>query len=337
MSLLNLKRFCACLVLLAIFLTSCGGVSSTAEKGDITIDGQSDGLTLDVNAEESLVARDKNGKALTAGSVSWNSSDFGVVSVNADGKITAKGSGLAKITASLKSDLSVKAEILVFVPYNAQYGVAEYSILHVGEAIDGDYNGVVTWAEKWGFKIVKSALSASLPWGLVLSLVTSKDQYQFSEVILENVTENVILYEASDWTSGDVTVSLSDVTAEILYERLCAELGIDGDEMGKSFSDCATLVKNVLQAALPTGNTYYFSRMDSSMEYRVVVRGSYQHIHNISHYSNGFLEATGGTVSDIVNLKFGELIENFSEQRHAEEVLNVSGLTVIIECREKVS
>ena len=62
MSLLNLKRFCACLVLLAVFLTSCGGVSSSAEKGNITIDGQSDGLTLDVNAEESLVARDKNGK-----------------------------------------------------------------------------------------------------------------------------------------------------------------------------------------------------------------------------------------------------------------------------------
>ena len=337
MSFFNLKRFCACFVLLAIFLTSCGGMSSSVDKGDITIDGQSDGLTLDVNAEESLVARDKNGKELTSSSVSWNSSDFGVVSVNADGMITAKGSGLAKITATLKSDLSVRAEILVFVPYSAQDGVAEYSILHIGEAIDGDYNGVVTWAEKWGFKIVKSALSASLPWGLVLSLVTSKDQYQFSEVILENSVENVIMYEMTDWTNGDVTVSLSDVTEEILYERLCAELEINGDEMGRSFSDCAILVKNALQSALPAGNTYYFSRMDSSMEYRVVVRGNYQHIHNISHYSNGFLEATGGTVSDIANLNFGELIENFSEQRHAEEVLNISGLSVCIECREKVS
>ena len=234
MSFFNLKRFCACFVLLAIFLTSCGGMSSSVDKGDITIDGQSDGLTLDVNAEESLVARDKNGKELTSSSVSWNSSDFGVVSVNADGMITAKGSGLAKITATLKSDLSVRAEILVFVPYSAQDGVAEYSILHIGEAIDGDYNGVVTWAEKWGFKIVKSALSASLPWGLVLSLVTSKDQYQFSEVILENSVENVIMYEVTDWTNGDVTVSLSDVTEEILYERLCAELEINGDEMGRS-------------------------------------------------------------------------------------------------------
>lgn len=336
MKILNLRRLGVLLIILALFLTSCNGVSAPREAGQLTIDGQDSVLKLDKGGESTLVAKGENGKALTSSKVSWSSSNFGVVSVDADGNITAKGSGLAKITATLKSDLSVKADISVFVPYKTQ-NESESSVTRQGEVLGEDHSGIAAWAGKWGFKIVKAALSSALPWKLVLSLVTSKDQYQFSEVTLENSAENVIMYEASGWTNQDVTISLSDVTDAVLYERFCSELEIDGYETGKSFSDYSTIVKNALQSALPEKNTYYFSHMDPSREYRVVVRGSYQHIHNESHYSNGFLEATGGTISDIADLNFGELTQNFAYQVDTEEIINISGVTVCIESREKIS
>lgn len=331
----KLKRLGAVLILFALFLTSCNGTLASEER-EISIDGQDSDFTLEINSESLLVARGKNGKPLTSSNVSWNSNDFGVVSIDADGKITAKGSGLARITATLKSDLSVKAEILVFVPYKTQ-NEAESCITRKGNVIDEDYSGISAWASKWGVKVVSAMLSSALPWNLILNLVTSKDEYQFSEVTLENSAENVIMYEASDWTNSDVTVKFSDITEAVLYERFCAELGIDGDRTGKSFSDCLTIVKNALQSALPEKNTYFFSRMDSAKEYRVVVRGSYQHIHNESHYSNGFLEATGGAISDIVGLDFDELTQNFAYQIDTEEIINILGVTVCIESRERMS
>lgn len=84
-------------------LTACGGDASGPGLQATTVAIQPSQATLEaIEATVTLAAevRDQNGNAMTGTTIAWNSVDPGVASVDANGKVTARGNGMARITAT---------------------------------------------------------------------------------------------------------------------------------------------------------------------------------------------------------------------------------------------
>jgi uncharacterized protein YjdB len=91
---------------------------------------------LGVGKQAVLVAKvaDEGGKELTNQPVTWSTSDNKVVNIE-EGKVTAKGSGEAEITATLGS-LTATSKVKVTLPPVAKFTIepADYTIAKAGDA-----------------------------------------------------------------------------------------------------------------------------------------------------------------------------------------------------------
>ena len=77
-----------------------GNSTSTSSIAGVFIDPGSVGLSVGGTAQLSARAVNASGAPVT-GAVSWSSSNGGVVSVDANGRITATGTGNAVVTATV--------------------------------------------------------------------------------------------------------------------------------------------------------------------------------------------------------------------------------------------
>ncbi len=323
------------LIALTLLLTSC--ISSEEEELSAVRALRIEPLPADCRRgdELTLTVKDQSGAVVDPSELLWDCSDYSVVSVNAYGVIQCRAAGPVRVVAILKSDLSVRASTEVFVGYDTVVP-AFATVKRVGQYVDGHLDAIADHALKFGLNVVSAATTSSLPIGMIAELF-SKDKYQFSMMYYEGRVRDVVLYPLSDWTNETVSVNTAEITPESIHSKLLAELILDGAEMGSSYQTFREALLSLLASGLPADSVYHFNKMDQNLEYRVVIRGDFDYITNMSFYANGLLTGTGLTVQDLLKLEFGTLRENYTYQKNYDEILNVENLRVCIEYREKTA
>lgn len=159
--------------------------------------------TLLTNEQQTLVATVLPAKT-TDKSVSWSSSDNSIVSVDINGKITAKSIGTAIITATTKNNLTATCEVTVTLNVVA---VSEVSIqpstltMHTGET--SSLEAVIT---------PSNATNKSLVWSSSLISVATVDQY--GTVTASGIGTAVITATSANNIVGSCTVIVKEIEVE---------------------------------------------------------------------------------------------------------------------------
>lgn len=327
-----LRLFCF-LTAFTLFLSSChfSGENHTGQVLFLKIENNY--ANCAIGDELTFTVKDDIGNTVDPSELLWESSDYSVATVNANGLIQCLSSGSSIITVTLKNDLTIKTTAEIFVGYSIEKP-AFTRINRVGEYVDGKFGTLGDHALKYGFTIVSSAISSSLPIGILMEFF-SKDKYQFSMMYYEGMLHDALIYSFSDWTNESVTIDSASLSPEKIHTAVLEGLIIDGAEMGKSYEDCYNEILALLAGKLPKDSTYHFEKMNPNLEYRVVIRADFNYFTHMSFYSNGLVTGFGLTIQDLLKLDFTSLRENYTYQKNFDEILDLSDLRICIEYREK--
>ncbi len=326
--------FIAFIVLLSTLLTSCSLFTHEITPGsDVTLQIQSENFTCPLGDSVSLSVKDNHGNILTSQDILWNSSNHSIVSVDENGTVLAKDEGLAIITAIYKSDLSVTASVEVFVPYTVTLP-EESAIEPHDQLIGDDFSGLEKFTKKHTKTILKSALSSAIPTKLFLQFF-SKDVYLFSMFKHKATAKNVVIYSFCDWTNGNVFINPNQINAEHMYTAFLTGLNITESIRGKSFEDSLSSVISAVSGNIPQDGIYHFQNMDSTYQYRVVVRADFDYLKSMEYYSNGVLTGLGLTISDLVKKNFESITNNYTYQEYVDDILNLTNAHLCVEFRKR--
>lgn len=324
----NLLKIFFVFLILTLLMTSCE--FSTSKISSIELEKH---LTnAKIGDEIELTVRSSKDKVIDPSQFFWQSSDYSVAVVNANGSIRCISSGPAVITATLKDDMTITASTEIFVEYETEAHSSPI-FTKTGTYVNAEFGKIGDLLLDFNFNIIDAVTAASLPLDIVLGFFSS-EQYLFSMLYYRGNYQNVVICPLTDWTNMDQPAKTHLITPDYIHEQMIKELEITGYLTGSTFEVYIEDILAFLDDTLPDDKTYYFSKMSADMQYRAVLLGNFDHLTNVSHYSNGLLTALGITIDDLLNKDLASLPSNFYDQKLYDEIINLSNLRICIECRE---
>ena len=272
--------------------------------------------------------------------VLWSSSDTAVAEIDSEGVVTVNGGGMCTLSAVHKDNLQNRAYVTLFCPYDTAEPI-DGAIYAVGENVDGNFQQLVdefaVWAVSMAGKNIVYSVTGQLSNFSFISAIFSffkKDEYWFSMFSPTCVTDDTVLYTLVDWTNEDITVDPWEIASEDIYSELGYMMDLDY-ECGASFDTVRDKLRNQLSVQLPRDKTYYLAEMDDAYEYRVVVRADISASVMLDFYNNGLITGLGYSISDILSWDIQSLADNYSYQKHVNDIIDVADVRVCVERRAK--
>lgn len=324
----NLLRIFILFIILTCFMTSCD--FPTEKICSIKMDNHH--ANVKPGDELTLTVKNQKKQVVDPTQLLWHSSNYSVAVVSANGTIRCVSSGPAVITATLKDDMTVTASAEIFVEYSAELPVPP-TFTRTDRYVEADFGKIGDLLMDFNFDIIDAVTSSSLPVDMILDFFHS-DKYQFSMMYYQGNYQNAVICPLTDWTNMTYPINTNLLTPDYIHEKIFKELGIEGSQVGNTFEFYQNEILEFLEGNLPNDLTYYFSKMSAEMEYRVVLKGDFDHLTNIAYYSNGLLTGLGLTVEDLLGMDFDSIATNYSYQKFYDEIVNLSNLRICIECRE---
>ena len=330
----KLFRLFSILTALVFLLTSCdfSTGSQTREIRSLKIEAQ----TTSAKAGDSLTltVKDDRNKTVDPSLLLSKSSDYSVATVGTNGEIHCIDGGLAAITVTLKNDMTVEATIPIFVEYHTQSQVAP-TFTKAGVYVDAEFGKMGDLLLNFDFQIIDAVTSSSfLPLDMLFDFFSS-EKYLFSMMYYRGKYEDAIICPLTSWTNANSKINTHLLTPEYVHEKMFKELGVSGADIGGSFEFYQDHILAFLKGTRADNMTYYFDHMNSDLQYRVVIKGDFDYVTNVSFYSNGVLTGLDLTVQDLMEKNFESLTTNYTYQKYYDEIANLSNLRICIEYRER--
>lgn len=324
------------IVLFILMFSSCKTVFNNIKHDNYIIKDVE--TELAINETYCLDLMNTSGKKLKNSRFDWKSGDESILTVDSDGVITVKGSGLCSITASDKVINSIGGTVSIFVPYVINNNINS-SASKVGKYVDNT-EGIMYILKECSTLVFKSIKNIALQKVSSLGAIKdvynfiSKGNYLFSVLEYDKTVTNGILFELTNWTNYNCMLVQDKMTLDSMHNSLQYSLG-KIRERGDSYSGLFKDIKTQIIEKLSNNGTYYFSKMDPKYEYRLVVRADYNHYITTSYYQNGLLTGFGLSLSDLLDMNLKSLADNYSYQRYFDEISDITNIKICVERRLK--
>lgn len=326
------KIICFCLLLSFILISCAGNISENTEHIIEKLN-----KNLSIGEQYTLIVRSvKDDRIMDNKELLWSSSDLGVASVSGEGVVSVNGAGFCVISARSKDNLELFSTVNIFSSYDTIAPVSEIRTpLNADEDPLDMYSVAGVALERYG-RIAVSAIQGNMN-SVIFNLVKeafSKDVYWYSTTELDCTVKDGIVYTISDWGNSPVNIDFNNMNMKGIYKSTSSSFS-ESVEMGVTFNDALEEIKLSVAHQLPSDGVYHLDLMDSSYEYRVVIRGDYTACISRDHYSNGALSQLGDSISDIINWKLDDLVSRYAYTVVRGELLDLKNLRICIEIREK--
>ena len=204
---------------MALSLVACGGVTITSIglPSEMTLEkGATQQLQLEYSADGD-VAADKIAEAAEKLTVEWSSSDESIVTVDAEGNVTAVDAGEAYVTATVKDKDGLTATTLVRVAVTPT-GVEAPETLELvtngenaknldAKIIPEDATGV-----KLAYESSDEAVATVDENGMVIAVADG--ECVITAYVVSDTDDTVVDTEVADTTTGDSDATANEPTAE---------------------------------------------------------------------------------------------------------------------------
>ena len=324
----NPLRIFIIFIVLTCFMTSCDFSMDKIHSIEI----ENHHTRAKYGEELTLTVKDEKKQVVDPAQLFWQSSDYSVAVIGANGTIRCVSSGPVVITASLKDDMTVTASTEIFIEYDAEEQASPIFTRN-GIYVNAEFGKIGDLLMDFNFSIIDAVTSASLPVDMILNLFSS-DKYQFSMMYYQGNYQNAVICPLTDWSNMTCPINTNLLTPNYIHEKMVNELGIEGSQTGNTFEIYQDQILEFIEGNLPRDLTYHFSKMSSDKQYRVVLKGDFDHLINVAYYSNGVLTGLKLTVEDLLGMDFDSIATNYSYQKFYDEIVNISNLRICVEYRE---
>ncbi len=322
------KRIGLLLIICAVLL-SCLTLPGCNSAEQTEIEVRSPQRHMKAGSKQVLSVYDVQNDQRITEKLLFASSDPSVLTVSANGTVTAVAQGAATIYIQ-HSESKARAGVGISVQYDVIHQ-PRYEAVTCGSPVS---------ATEFSFWQQRGYTERISNWDLLkvakILIEKSNGAYVFTDVYeqLRVSGEEVLLL--SDWGNEDVVLNRGILEGELLsfLSEKYQLSNLQKEALLRATADIKSAVSKQIDAY---HGAIALSRLPKSMEYKVYVSYDYTLLQVENYYSRGLLKGVGQLGADILSGNIEGLLESYTYCETEYELVNGRSPTIVIEARERAA